>query len=163
MKKHLYTILFLICLTALTACGKGNNTSQSQQSKSEIYDIRVEERELFPAETQTPGLYYGVQFYGDEIVQVMEDIEEAADGNTAALLLKENGSSELLLPKYNFFTGRWFLTKNGQSILFYDEGYGGGIHVLSPEGQKLFSLTDVSGLSLCETEEGRIYLLALDR
>lgn len=162
MKKALYASLFFICLFILTACGADDNTLKNQGTESEYYNIRVEEEEIFSAETQPGSFYYGIQFYGGEIVQVMEDITRVADKGISALLLRDAGLSETLLPKYSFFTGRWFLTSDGQSILFYDEYYGGGIHVLNQKGEKLFSVVGVSGLSVCETEDGKIYLLALD-
>lgn len=151
MKKYLWTILFIICLFLLTACGES-----SRNQESEYYDIRVEEKDIF--NSQLPGYYYGFQFYEDDMIQIMLGDTIAQEG---VWLLGTDGSSEKLLPEYSYYVGSWFLTSQGQSILFYNSlVYGYSVQVLSREGEKLFSYDGVSGRSICETEDGRIYLLA---
>lgn len=161
MKKYLHAIPLLICLILLAACGREDGASADQGSRTEYYDILVTDREVFGTQ---PGegrcAYYGIQRYQDEIVQIMEICD--SEGVWQPLLLKEDGSSQPLLPEYSYFTGRWYLTGTGESILFYSELYGGGIRILSREGEKLFTFADMEGLSVCETEDGSLYLLALD-
>lgn len=150
MKRLLQISLFslTICLFSLTACGK--------DSSPEFYDIAVEERDIF--DSQLPGQYYGFQFYGDETAQIMLGKSEEWEG---VWLFKEDGSSERLMPGYEDFIGSWFLTSQGHSILFYDSyTYGIRVRVLDPEGRELNSHEGVSGRSVCETEDGRVYVLA---
>lgn len=151
MKKYLWAIPFIMCLFLLAACGES-----SRNQESEYYDIRVEEEDIF--NSQLPGYYYGFQFYGDDMIQIMLGATTKQEG---VWLLRTDGSSEKLLPEYSDYGGSWFLTSQGQSILFYNSlTYGYRIQVLSREGEKLFSYDGVSGRSVCEMEDGRIYLLA---
>lgn len=151
MKKHLQILFFAFCLFALTACGAENNILGNQNNASEFYDILVEETEVF--HTEMNNTYLGVQFYGEDIIQILL-------GQDGVRMLNADGGSEIVLPEYGFFTGNWFLTSEGKSILFYEETYGGGVRVLDKSGEGLFSLDDVLGLSICETEKGTVYLLA---
>ncbi len=150
MKRFVYNALFIlaICLFVLTACGK--------DSPLEYYDFSVEEREVF--DSQLPGQYYGFQFYEDETAQIMLGKGKEWEG---VWLLKADGSSKQLLPGYEEFLGSWFLTSQGQSILFYDSAVSGNrVQILDREGRELSSREGVSGRSVCETKEGRVYLLA---
>lgn len=151
MKLYLRTVLLIVCLFMLTACGAENSTFGNQEPATEFYDIRVEETEVFHA--GFAGTYLGVQFYGEDIIQVLL----WQDG---VRMQKAGGGSEIILPEYGFFTGNWFLTSEGKSVLFYDEISGGGVRVLDSNGERLFFLDDILGLSICETEDGKIYLLA---
>ena len=151
MKLYLRILLLLLCPLLLTACGAGSANQQT-----EYYDIRVEETEIF--DSQEPGWYYGFQFYGEDMIQIM--LEYITQGSRV-WMLNTDGSREQLLSDYSYFIGSWFLTSQGQSILFKNSYvYGTAIYVLSPEGKTLFSFEDVSGRSVCETADGKIYLLA---
>lgn len=147
MKRFLHISLF-ICLLALTACGMNES--------SEYYDISAEERDIF--DSQLPGQYYGFQFYGDETAQIMLGKNKEWEG---VWLFRADGSSERFLPGHEEFIGSWFLTSQGQSILFYDSAVSGSkVQVLDREGRELSSREGVSGRSICETKDGRVYLLA---
>ena len=122
MKRFVYNVLFIlaICLFVLTACGK--------DSPLEYYDFSVEEREVF--DSQLPGQYYGFQFYEDETAQIMLGKGKEWEG---VWLLKADGSAKQLLPGYEEFPGSWFLTSQGQSILFYDSAVSGNrVQILDP-------------------------------
>ena len=151
MKKPLKILLFAFCLFMLTACGAENSVFGNQEPATEFYDIRVEETEVFHAGLS--GTYLGVQFYGEDIIQVLL----WQDG---VRMQKAGGGSEIILPEYGFFTGNWFLTSEGKSVLFYDEISGGGVRVLDSNGERLFFLDDILGLSICETADRKVYLLA---
>ncbi len=152
MKKYLQIISCLICLIlTVTSCGM-----ESRKKESEDYDILAEEKEVF--DSQSAGICYGMQFYGDDMIQIMQKDEESQEG---IWILKTDGDPEKLLPEYSDFSGYWFLTSTGMSVLLYNSPiYGIRVQVLSPEGETLFSYEDMAGRSICETEEGKIYLLA---
>ena len=152
MKKHLRALFLLLCPLLLTACGAVGTNQQT-----EYYDIRLEETDIF--DSQEPGRYYGFQFYGEDMIQIM--LEDITQGNRV-WIREPDGSSRLLLPEYSQFNGSWFLTSQGQSILFYKETSESeaAIRVLSPEGETLSVHEGLSGRSVCETADGNVYLLA---
>ena len=115
MKKYLQTILLMLCLCILTACGRENSASGSLADQ-EFYDIRKEEDTVFGAILS--GSLLGTQFYDDKPIQVFRDAGGIWSLPAGALPTdKEN-----LLPKFSSFPDSWFLTSTGKSILFYEIG-----------------------------------------
>lgn len=154
MKPYLSILLFLLCSLLLSACGTESNPFGNQSVKTEIHDIRVEEEEIFHTEFDELNLhaFLGLQYYEDEPLQIIWN-----DGGI--WLLGTDGIAENFLPEYDYFDGTWFLTSGGESVLLYSSLYGGGVYIVNRAGEKLFSLSDISGLDICETEDGKIYLL----
>lgn len=153
MKKYLQTILLTLCLCILTACGRENSASSSPADQ-EFYDIRKEEDTVFGAILS--GSLLGTQFYDDKPIQIFSDVGGIWSLPAGALPTdKEN-----LLPKFSSFPDSWFLTSTGKSILFYGRFSGSCIRILDEAGKILHTLDNVIGRSVCETEEGKIYVLA---
>lgn len=150
--------------------------------RTEYYDISLESEEF---DTGIRGRTVGVQFFQGELIRL------CAKGSDIYLCRKD-GSSELLLQnvpsqyttfgipqeafesdKYTLYTFHWYLDREGNCYCYgyinehngqYDKIEGSLAKFLS-SGELLYEITEMNMIvsSICQTDDGIIYLLLNDQ